>query len=148
LSAATTLYRLIQNDPLREQSYRALVRLHLRQGNRTAALQVYQRCVNTLASELGVPPSPETERLYPLIIQNSPSSTRSLLEQATRLLQERRYEAALAACAAAEIPDNDPITASTITVLRAEIALARGQQADALKLIQSAGQILRQIAAG
>lgn len=146
--ATTTLNRLIQVDPLREQSYRALIRLHLHQGNRAAALQVYQRCVDILATELGIPPSPETERLYPLITQHSSPSTRLMLEQANRLLQEKRYAEAMAICATAESLDNDPITASTITVLRAEIALARGQQAEALKLIQKAGQTLQQIANG
>jgi predicted ATPase/DNA-binding SARP family transcriptional activator/Tfp pilus assembly protein PilF len=56
--------RLLQHDPLREASYRRLMRLHARRGDRAAALHVYQRCVETLAEELGVEPAPRTETVY------------------------------------------------------------------------------------
>lgn len=46
-----------------EPAYRALMQAHASLGNTAAALAVYQRCVDALESELGVPPSPETAAL-------------------------------------------------------------------------------------
>ena len=54
----------IDIDPLREEGYRQLMRLHQRAGNRADALSAYHRCRSRLADELGVSPSPETETLY------------------------------------------------------------------------------------
>ena len=56
--------RIFQNDPAREQTHRRLMRLHYLAGNRTAALQQYEICVNALADELGVCPAQSTINLY------------------------------------------------------------------------------------
>jgi DNA-binding SARP family transcriptional activator len=50
-------------EPFRESGYRRLIRLHQRAGDRAEARRVYERCRRLLAEELGMPPSPETERL-------------------------------------------------------------------------------------
>jgi len=55
---------LLRYDPLDEAIYRALMRLHMLNGERFAALQVYRQCVEVLAEELGAAPLPETELLY------------------------------------------------------------------------------------
>jgi DNA-binding SARP family transcriptional activator len=60
--------RLLQHDPLREDSYRLLMRLHESQGARTTALRVYHTCVATLSRELGVKPSIATRRAYESLI--------------------------------------------------------------------------------
>lgn len=54
----------LQLEPFRESSYRLMMRAHASAGNRAEALRVYERCRMLLAEELGVPPSPETERVY------------------------------------------------------------------------------------
>ena len=46
-----------------EPAYRALIHAHAALGDRSAALAAYQRCVDALESELGVPPSPKTTAL-------------------------------------------------------------------------------------
>lgn len=56
--------RLLALDPLQEHVHRHLIRLYLQQGCRGLAVEQYQVCRATLARELGIPPSPETERLY------------------------------------------------------------------------------------
>src|SRR5262249_31314493 len=56
--------RLLQHDPLREDTYRLLMRLHESQGARTRAVRVYHTCVATLSRELGVKPSIATRRAY------------------------------------------------------------------------------------
>jgi DNA-binding SARP family transcriptional activator/Flp pilus assembly protein TadD len=55
--------RLIGIDPLREECYRALMRLHARLGRGNDAQKIYSACSRTLAAELGAQPSLETTRL-------------------------------------------------------------------------------------
>jgi tetratricopeptide (TPR) repeat protein len=54
----------ISDDPLDEVAHRRLMDAHAACGDRGRALRAYTRCRMTLAEELGVEPSPETERLY------------------------------------------------------------------------------------
>lgn len=56
--------RAIDADPLCEEFYRGLVTFYAGQDRRAEALDVYNRCRSTLASTLGVAPSPEMASLY------------------------------------------------------------------------------------
>ncbi len=56
--------RLLQNDSLREESYRHLMRLHAANDDRAAAMHVYHACVTTLRRELSVEPNPLTCEMY------------------------------------------------------------------------------------
>ena len=56
--------QLLARDRLREPVYRALMRLHLRKGERTEALKLYATCRTALQEELGVAPDARTEELY------------------------------------------------------------------------------------
>jgi DNA-binding SARP family transcriptional activator/tetratricopeptide (TPR) repeat protein len=67
--AIQTALRLLAIDPLQEAVHRALMRLHLRQGRRAAALRQYQACVATLQHELGAEPEEATRALYRQIIR-------------------------------------------------------------------------------
>jgi DNA-binding SARP family transcriptional activator len=60
--------RLLAADPLQEQSYRILMRLHDARGDRAQALHVYYDCVSTLERELGVPPSAPTRQAYDALL--------------------------------------------------------------------------------
>ena len=51
-------------EPYRETGYVRLMRLHMGRGNRAEALRVYRRCRDTLARDLGVPPSSQTEAVH------------------------------------------------------------------------------------
>jgi DNA-binding SARP family transcriptional activator len=64
--------RLIQHDPLVESSYRRLMRLHARSGERAKALHVYHRCVSVLQEELQIGPSDETVALYEDVLRLAP----------------------------------------------------------------------------
>jgi len=55
--------RALEADPLAEGCYRALMRCHLAQGERAAAMSVYHRCHDVLRSVLGLAPAAETEAL-------------------------------------------------------------------------------------
>lgn len=56
---ATALHyanHLLRAEPLAENTYQQLMRLHALTGDRAAALQTYHTCVTVLQRELGVPP--------------------------------------------------------------------------------------------
>jgi DNA-binding SARP family transcriptional activator len=61
--ARATLTRWLALDPLSEEAYQCLMRVHLARGDANAALQVYATCRVRLAEELQVKPSPETVAL-------------------------------------------------------------------------------------
>ena len=56
--------RLVAVDQLREPSYQMLMRLHLRNQDRSSALRVYHQCMRTLKRELGISPSQTTQDLF------------------------------------------------------------------------------------
>ena len=55
-------------DPYRETSYVRLMRLHMSRGNRAEALRTYERCRETLARDLRVAPSPQTQAVHQEIL--------------------------------------------------------------------------------
>src|SRR5437588_1674333 len=61
--ARATLTRWLALDPLAEEAYQRLMRVHLARGDASAALQVYATCRTRLAEELQVKPSAETVAL-------------------------------------------------------------------------------------
>ncbi|MGI5834959.1 MAG: AfsR/SARP family transcriptional regulator [Chloroflexota bacterium] len=136
--AIQTLTRLIEADPLRERNYRALMQLHIRNGDRSAAMQVYKRCSAMLAAELGVSPSSRTQLLYEIASKGITESAANQLQRAGELLAQRRFDEAKSACSAAESLGADPIISSQVAILRAEIAMAEGKSGESLKLLQTA----------
>jgi predicted ATPase/DNA-binding SARP family transcriptional activator len=57
----------IRLEPWREEAYRQAMRLHVLNGETSAALVRYETCCRELKAELGVEPSSETNDLYELI---------------------------------------------------------------------------------
>lgn len=55
-------------DPLAESTYRSLMQLYDRRGDRARALRVYHEGVATLRDELGVEPSPATRATYEALL--------------------------------------------------------------------------------
>lgn len=140
--ATQTLRRLVEADPLREQSYRALMLAYARLGDRAAALHLYTQCKLRLASELGVPPDPETTALQQQIAGRPLDNKTPDLARVLRHLHAGHYDEALAACDIAETVAVNPNTRHAITLLRAEIALLRGDIATAHRLLQMVRQTL------
>ena len=56
--------KAVELDSLYEAGHCQVMRIHLRLGNRSAALRQYERCRDNLDSELGVLPSAQTQALY------------------------------------------------------------------------------------
>jgi DNA-binding SARP family transcriptional activator len=63
--------RLVAEQPLHEHGVRLLMRLHQRRGDRGAALEVFERCVQALHRELGEAPGDETVALAQAIARGS-----------------------------------------------------------------------------
>ena len=53
----------VRSEPLRESAHRALIRVHLAEGNRGEALRQYELCRRLLRDRLGVDPSPQLDAL-------------------------------------------------------------------------------------
>lgn len=62
-AAIDAAQRLLATNPLREDAYRELMRLHATTGDRATALKLYRQCAETLEQELGVFPSEPTREL-------------------------------------------------------------------------------------
>lgn len=60
--------RLLREDPLREETFRVLMRLYGARGDRARALRVYHECAATLERELGVEPAAATQAAYDALL--------------------------------------------------------------------------------
>jgi DNA-binding SARP family transcriptional activator len=56
--------RLLELDPVAEETHQALIRLDIERGALGSAMRLYQRCREALAAGLGVRPSAATEALH------------------------------------------------------------------------------------
>lgn len=66
--------RLLKHDPLREQTYRQLMRLYDARGDAARALRTYHACATTFVRELGVEPSAQTRRVYEALLRVAPEN--------------------------------------------------------------------------
>lgn len=64
--------RLLLQDPLREETYRLVMRLHDARGDRARAVRVYHTCAAVLERELGVEPSAPTREVYEMLLPQEP----------------------------------------------------------------------------
>ncbi|OQA47523.1 MAG: Transcriptional regulatory protein MoaR1 [Chloroflexi bacterium ADurb.Bin325] len=69
-SALGYALRLLREDPLCEAHCYRLMRLHTLTGNRAAALRAYHAFATALSRELGIEPSPATQRMYAQLLHN------------------------------------------------------------------------------
>lgn len=64
LTARHYAQQILSSDPLREDTYRDLMRLSAMSGDRAGVLKFYNQCVNVLHRELEVEPGAETHEAY------------------------------------------------------------------------------------
>jgi len=96
--------RLLRLDPLHEDTYLCLMRLHALNNDRAGALRIYHSCATILERELGVVPSPATHAAYTRLVSGDllpagpaalPTGTVTFLftdiEGSTRLWQQHPY---------------------------------------------------------
>ncbi len=119
--AIRTTKRLLAFDPLREETYRKLMRLHYRAGDRAAALETFRQCQTALQTEMDVPPMPETLALRDTIVNGDDHSPPPPAPAPPVSRQLSNPPAPLVADTAVSIPSRRPFPAKPIIGL---IALA------------------------
>jgi DNA-binding SARP family transcriptional activator len=87
--------KILSLDPLREQIHRYMMRLYVRNGQQSLAVQQYHTCYNALKTELGIEPMAETQALFREITAGpavspkvAPQKRPTQLQQALLQLQE------------------------------------------------------------
>jgi DNA-binding SARP family transcriptional activator/DNA-binding transcriptional ArsR family regulator len=138
--ALQSALRLVQIDPLREETHRALMRLYHLLGRTEDALRAFAHCRGLLDSELGVEPEAETLSLY----------------EELRALQQRRTGAGTRDQALVEVSIVQDVPLVGRADARAEVMEAVEQAllgAGGLVLLageagQGKSRLLREIAAG
>ena len=70
-SAINSLQRLLRHDPLREATYRHLMRLYALNGDPVDISRTYQTCVAVLERELSVEPSATTREEYERLVRET-----------------------------------------------------------------------------
>lgn len=70
--------QLLHCDPLDEETYRALMRLHALTNNRASALRVYHTCETVLREELAVEPSPATRAQHQRLLNSTTSAVQPM----------------------------------------------------------------------
>jgi adenylate cyclase len=115
--AIDTALRLLQLDELHEDSYRLLMRLHLRAGRRSAALKAAQSCGDILQREK-IDPEPETRRLMEEIRRSDPLAPRPVS------LEAAITNASVAAIGGEETSDPGAVPAAAPT--RSDVKARRG----------------------
>jgi DNA-binding SARP family transcriptional activator len=65
-SALRAALAAVRGEPLRESAHRALIRVHLAEGNRSEAIRQGELCRRLLRERLGVEPSPQLDQLLKL----------------------------------------------------------------------------------
>jgi DNA-binding SARP family transcriptional activator len=78
--------RVVELEPADEPAHRALIRDHLEQGRRTAAIRQFERLRESLRDELGLAPDPETVALYEQVLGVDGPETPTAAERARALL--------------------------------------------------------------
>jgi predicted ATPase/DNA-binding SARP family transcriptional activator len=76
-AAITYAQHLLRHDPLHEATYRQLMRLHARNGDRASALESYRTCAAILEHELGIEPSRATREAFEQIQRPEEASQRT-----------------------------------------------------------------------
>jgi DNA-binding SARP family transcriptional activator len=73
-SAIAHVRHWLQHDPVDEEAYRWLMRLHALSGDRAAALQAFRQCADALRQELAAEPTAETLRVHERIREAEPGA--------------------------------------------------------------------------
>jgi DNA-binding SARP family transcriptional activator len=74
-AALASARRRLALDDLNEQAHRHVIRLELLRGNRSGALEAFERCRRIFQQELGVAPAKETRALLEIPTDNAPLSS-------------------------------------------------------------------------
>ncbi|PYE55444.1 BTAD domain-containing putative transcriptional regulator [Deinococcus yavapaiensis] len=87
--AAVLVRALLDLDPISEEAWRRLMRLHYLRGDRAAALKAYHKCREVLRREFGADPLPETAALAAQIERGTVPSVHVVKPSALPLAVQR-----------------------------------------------------------
>ncbi len=90
--ARAKIQYLLRLEPLDENSYAWLMRLHSLEGNRGEALHVYHTCAEVMNRELGVDPGPRLRLLYEQLLE-SPTPVASVPPATNLVARQAEWEA-------------------------------------------------------
>ena len=76
--------RLVVLEPTNESYYCQLMHLYSRAGNKSKALETYQKCFSTLQRELHLQPKPKTQALFQEILRPTHSFTQDLSTETSK----------------------------------------------------------------
>jgi predicted ATPase/DNA-binding SARP family transcriptional activator len=74
-AAISRAQQLLRYDPLHEETYRQLMRLHAKNGDHVGALRAFHTCAAVLERELAVEPSPATRAEYKQLLRQTTPAT-------------------------------------------------------------------------
>jgi DNA-binding SARP family transcriptional activator len=83
--------RILDEDPADEEAHRSLMRRHLDEGNRHAAIRQFERLRTLLHEELGVSPDPATVALYEQVLAAEGVEPPTPADRARTLLAEALF---------------------------------------------------------
>lgn len=86
LHGARMWNRILDIDPTDEEAHRELIREHLEDGNRQAAIRQFERLREVLRDELGVGPDPDSVALYERVLAHEGAEAPTAAERARALL--------------------------------------------------------------
>ena len=81
-------HKILLHDPLREEIHREVMRLYAESGQRSMVAHQYEVCEKALATELGIAPLEETQRLYQQLVVASPAEAVPSLHDHTAEIEE------------------------------------------------------------
>lgn len=87
--------RILQNDPLREDVQRELMKLFALDNQPAEALQQYRRCAAALREELSIEPMPETQEIFRQLILKSNSTPTEQRPDEVRFPPNTKVQASL-----------------------------------------------------
>ncbi|MCC3375232.1 AAA family ATPase [Cohnella sp. REN36] len=96
-SALFFAQKLLVQDPLREETYRAAMRLHALNNDRAGVAQIYRKLRDHLKAELGIGPSEETLHLYERLTKNGSGDSEVLPGKAPLIGRIGEWESLLGA---------------------------------------------------
>jgi WD40 repeat protein/DNA-binding SARP family transcriptional activator len=123
--------RFLKAFPLKEPTYCMLMRLYVLKGDRIAAQEIYEQCITTLQTQLGIEPSVATQELWKTLQERAPRS--DVKTENHKLEPPTRSQPTVMSPASSTVPQMDWGEAPDITRFY-------GRREELKTLIQWAGQ--------
>jgi DNA-binding SARP family transcriptional activator len=119
--------KILQQEPLREEIHREMMRLYTQAGQRALAIQQYEICRAVLKDELDITPMPETERLFRAITQGSGNDLMNMAASLHDLSALAPYQGGFPAIYSEQVFESSQLKANAETSISAEMTAPLNQ---------------------